>query len=44
MVWENDPEREVVVGMLRANGDDDVYRLGSPRLTPKHAYEQAPKL
>ena len=27
--------REVVVGMLRANGDEDVYRLGSPRLTPK---------
>ena len=44
MVREYDPEREVVVGMLRANGDEDVYRLGSPRLTPKQAYEQAPKL
>ena len=29
MVREYDPEREVVVGMLRANGDEDVYRLGS---------------
>jgi hypothetical protein len=29
--------------MLRANGDEDAYRLSSPRLTPKQAYEQAPK-
>jgi hypothetical protein len=43
MVREYDPEREVVVGILRANGDEDVYRLGSPRLTPKQAYEQTPK-
>ncbi len=43
MVREYDPEREVVVGMLRANGDEDLYRLGSPRLTPKQAYEQTPK-
>jgi len=28
---------------MRANGDEDVYRLGSPRLTPKQAYEQASK-
>ena len=35
--------REVVVGMLRANGDEDVYRLGSPRLTPKQANEPTPK-
>jgi hypothetical protein len=28
---------------MRANGDEDAYRLGSPRLTPKQAYEQAPK-
>lgn len=44
MVREYDPEREVVVGMLRANGDEDVYRLGTSRLTPKQAYEQTPKL
>jgi hypothetical protein len=47
------PEREVVVGMLRVNpspglvegrgGNADVYRLGSPRLMLKQAYEQAPK-
>jgi hypothetical protein len=43
MVREYDPEREVVVGMLRANGDEDVYRLGASRLTPKQAYEQTPK-
>lgn len=43
MVREYVPEREVVVGMLRANGDEDVYRLGSPRLTPKQAYEQMPR-
>ena len=43
MVREYDPEREVVVGMLRANGDEDVYRLGTSRLTPKQAYEQTPK-
>jgi hypothetical protein len=29
--------------MLRANGDEDVYRLGSPRLTPKQAHEQTPQ-
>ncbi len=43
MVREYDPEREVVVGMLRTNGDEDVYRLGTSRLTPKQAYEQTPK-
>ena len=43
MVREYDPEREVVVGMLRANGDEDVYRLGTSRLTPKQAYEQTPR-
>ena len=44
MVREYDPEREVVVGMLRANGDEDVYRLGTSRLMPKQAYEQTPML
>ncbi len=43
MVREYDPEREVVVGMLHANGDEDVYRLGTARLTPKQADEQMPK-
>ena len=43
MVREYDPEREVVVGMLRATGAEDVYRLDSPRLTPKQAYEQTLK-
>ncbi len=43
MVREYDPEREVAVGMLRGNGDEDVYRLGTSRLTPKQAYEQTPK-
>jgi hypothetical protein len=28
---------------MRANGDEDVYRLGTSRLTPKQAYEQGPK-
>lgn len=43
MVREYDPEREVVVGMLRANGDEDVYRLCTSRLTPKQAHEQTPR-
>ncbi len=43
LVREYDPEREVVVGMLRASGDEDVYRLGTSRLTPKQAYEQTPR-